>query len=1805
MIDSKVRFQTLAIGIWMLLNSMVFFADRLGGAATPSWELKSVSVSPPARAFFSMAFDEARGQIVLFGGFAGSDATSSSSQYFNDTWVWDGSKWEQKTVSAAPAPRFGHAMTYDTAHQQVVLFGGGDMRGSGALYNDTWVWNGSQWTHKSQSVSPSIRTWNAMAYDAARQQVVLFGGFDGIYTCYSDTWTWDGSQWEKKTVSSAPAGRAGHVMTYDSLRNRVMLFGGSGDDNYSDTWTWDGSQWEKKSTSVAPSARYWPGMGFDASRGEMVLFGGSDDNQYFSDTWTWDSKKWEQKTVSNKPSARAGQAIAYDSLRHQTILYGGGNEDAGYFYNDTWFWNGGTASPVPTISGITPSSGTPGVTIPAFTVSGNNFTSTSVLSFSGSGITVNSYGTRSSKQFITSISIAADAIPGMRDVNVTNPEGQSATLANAFSVEAGCIAPTISMQPLSCTIESGGTVTLHVAVAGTAPMNYQWYEGPQGDTARPVGANDAAFTSPTLAASTSYWVRILNNCGQTDSQTAMITVQPSSIQWNSIGPEGGWMTAIVVDPSNPQIIFAATYGGGIFKSTAGGRNWSAMNSGLTTLQIACLTIDPSNPLVIYAGTYYGGVFRSTTGGDRWSAVNSGLPTASVRSLVIDPMNHSIIYAGTFGDGVFKTTTRGDSWSAANSGLSNLYISSLVLDQSNSSILYAGTFTEGVFKSTTAGANWGAVNSGLSNLRVSCLVIDPSNSSILYAGTSSGGIYKSSTGGSSWSTTNSGLPFMNISQLVFNPSTPSIIYASTYGGGVFKSTPEGNGWTASTSGLNTDNVTSLAVDPSNPNTIYAGTWGNGVFKSMTAASSWSAVNIGLRGVNSLTIAIDPSNPAVIYSGSNHGGVFKSTATGSYWDTINSGLTDFSITSLVIDPTNSQIIYAATMSGDICKSTTGGNRWYLVQSGLGVYILAIDPTNSSIIYAGTYAKGIYKSSNGGSSWNAMSSGLTDLNVLALAIDSSNPSIVYAGTLTGGIFKSGTGGAAWTSINSGLTNKNIRSLAVDHRNSSILYAGTYGGGVFKSTNGGNSWVPVSLGLSTLIVQSLAIDPSNPSILYAGTFEGGVFKSTNGANSWIAVNSGLSNLDILSLAIDPHDSNKIYAGTNGSSVFVTSLRCNCAMNSVSASYSSSGIAHGQVQVTTSSACSWTALSNTGWIVITSGASGQGAGTVSYSLQANVDTSPRTGTITIAGQTFTIAQDGLSTPFSLSTILPNSGLITGGTAVTLQGAGFQVGASVTIGGVPAWISSLTSNQIVAVTGVGRVLGNYDVVVTNPGGHLMVLSHGFTYLTDMTLQTTTLFVPIVLSSAGASNSYYTSELTLTNRGAMDASLHLTYTAAIGSGSGSGADHLGAGQQRVIGDAIVYLRSLGIPIPSTGNAGGTLRITFSGLASPTDGAVTVRTTTLAPEGRAGLAYAGISPALRLTGPSYICGLRQNSTDRSNLALQHAGSAAEGNISLRLTVFSGDPYNPVSQVLQDQVLTPGGFFQISSILASNGLTLSNGYVRVERVSGTAPYYAYGVINDQVTSDGSFIAPVEESALAGKTRLTLPVMVEAGTFSTELVATNWSSVPRTLQCQFIADGVQTLDHTARFNLSLSPGQQVILPDYVQQLRSAAVSGIGARGGTFAGAVLVSTDTGDLSGIALSARVSASGGEGRYGLYYTAPAEGTTVISEAWLYGLQQNSENRTNLALVNTGEIDTGVNCFQIELYDGSTGQKVKTLDSITLGAGKWTQLNTILAASAPGVAQGYAHIQRTSGNNPFIAYAVRNDGSQSGLRSGDGAFVMSAP
>ncbi|MEZ6235073.1 MAG: kelch repeat-containing protein [Phycisphaerales bacterium] len=97
-------------------------------------------------------------------------------------------------------------------------------------------------------------------------------------------------------------------MVYDAARSEVVLFGGNESSLNAETWTWDGPPWMLRATT-GPSARNYHAMAYDAARGEVVLFGGNPRN---GETWGWDGQSWALRATSG-PSPRSWHAMVYDA----------------------------------------------------------------------------------------------------------------------------------------------------------------------------------------------------------------------------------------------------------------------------------------------------------------------------------------------------------------------------------------------------------------------------------------------------------------------------------------------------------------------------------------------------------------------------------------------------------------------------------------------------------------------------------------------------------------------------------------------------------------------------------------------------------------------------------------------------------------------------------------------------------------------------------------------------------------------------------------------------------------------------------------------------------------------------------------------------------------------------------------------------------------------------------------------------------------------------------------------------------------------------------------------------------------------------------------------------------------------------------------------------------------------------------------------------------------------------------------------------------------------------------------------------
>jgi len=253
--------------------------------------------------------------------------------------------------------------------------------------------------------------------------------------------------------------------------------------------------------------------------------------------------------------------------------------------------------------------------------------------------------------------------------------------------------------------------------------------------------------------------------------------------------KGHGFKALSYAPSNPKVVYAgmvkfkspgevaAGESFGIYKSTDGGKSWSAKNSGLeySTKNINCIAVNPSNPDIVYIGTAHDGAFKTADGGESWVAANNGLMSLDVRSLAIDSGNPEVVYAGLGeGAGIFKTTNGGELWEGINYGIrvecpsylqrvgqvmpgvslvkprrfagADYYslpwtsIRSIVIDPNNTQIIYAADFYLGIYMSTDGGESWTPINEGLSTKAVFAMALS-ADGRVLYAGTSGEGVFR--------------------------------------------------------------------------------------------------------------------------------------------------------------------------------------------------------------------------------------------------------------------------------------------------------------------------------------------------------------------------------------------------------------------------------------------------------------------------------------------------------------------------------------------------------------------------------------------------------------------------------------------------------------------------------------------------------------------------------------------------------------------------------------------------------------------------------------------------------------------------------------------------------------------------------------------------------------------------------------------------------------------------------------------------------------------------------------------------------
>jgi photosystem II stability/assembly factor-like uncharacterized protein len=640
---------------------------------------------------------------------------------------------------------------------------------------------------------------------------------------------------------------------------------------------------------------------------------------------------------------------------------------------------------------------------------------------------------------------------------------------------------------------------------------------------------------------------------------------PGASNWVQMGPSAipkgqtysaarvlvsGRVTAIVVDPTDSNTVYAGTAQGGVWKTSDRGATWTPQNDNNISLAIGALAMDPSNHLVLYAGTgegnfagdsYYGnGVLNTTDGGATPWAELATTTFAGVRfgRLAITPGTPVRLLAAT-SSGFFRSIDSGVTWSAM-SGLPASAATDVVIDPTTPTTVYAAFWGVGIYKSTNAGAatpTWTKLAGGLPTSNFTRIVLGMSASSpqTLYALMSSSGpaylvnqFYVTADGGTSWSSIAlpggniGGQGFYNLNCAV-DPTTPDIVYLSSIS--LWKATRSGSTWTITDIGgaFHPDNH-ALGFDPANNLVIYAGSDG-GIYRSTDGGVTWSdSINKGLCIAQFEFLAQHPGSDAVVFGGTQDNGTeeFRNDAVFYHSDDGDGGFcaVDFN------QPNN----VLSTYYGPSPKRSTQAGKfgtWVPVSGGIttgGLFYppLAMDDTNPNNVAMGTdriYLDG----SQGQGGWPIQVS-LAGLSGYVSAIHYVDSNLIYAGSTSGQVYKLVKNGvwAATLISASPLPPNFIWDVSALPGNPNTVTAAMSGFGISHvwsgavPASGAAAWTNISgtgAGvLPDIPVNALVVDTATT--FYIAT-DVAVYRTVNGGTTWTPFSDGLPNCAVFDLKL------------------------------------------------------------------------------------------------------------------------------------------------------------------------------------------------------------------------------------------------------------------------------------------------------------------------------------------------------------------------------------------------------------------------------------------------------------------------------------------------------------------------------------------------------------------------------------------------------------------------------------------------------------------------------------------------------------------
>lgn len=632
---------------------------------------------------------------------------------------------------------------------------------------------------------------------------------------------------------------------------------------------------------------------------------------------------------------------------------------------------------------------------------------------------------------------------------------------------------------------------------------------------------------------------------------AVLAASSVSAAWRAEGPALGNVSRIAVAPSKPDVVYAATSGGGIWRSDDGGDSWSLPGDEMTSRNVEWIVVDPGNAASVWAGS--GGIWRSTDSGATWKMLSGSYPGGLLR-----PVGYPVVFAPTQPKTIFLPSTNlhycsddgGKTWRDFRVPNQDAYV--MAVDPGNPKIVFAGGRGDSLnlSRSTDGGKTWRQTGIGLGKTSLKTLLIDPKRPSTLYA---AGGVFtsvfKSTDSGDNWNELK--LPVGGTSdlyELSMDPVNGNTLWAATEDG-LLVSRDGGESWQQSDRGTGNYLVKSVAFDPRNSEHLIAATGGTGVYASVDGGDSWSQSSRGMSGGNVEQIWGAPGNPLLYVQMSV--GLFSVDGEGPWTEIVEPFASGRSaeLNGILYEPGAEQIAYAFNGGNAYWRSSDGGMRWQVIAQKepsmrdmmkgkleqAQFSSMAQDRGNAKVLYAGSRSNDepggtIYKTNNAGKSWTPSGNGLPSETVNMLRAGAPGNVLAVIDNRT--LYLSLNAGESWTAA-TGLPAAKIHEVVVDESNPSRAFAATEKG-LFRSTDSGANWVRITSGLEDEEITSVVIDAASNTI-FAGGFHG-VFRSADGGASFQPMREGLSNQDVRALAI-AGDPKRLWAGTHGGGVYSSEL--------------------------------------------------------------------------------------------------------------------------------------------------------------------------------------------------------------------------------------------------------------------------------------------------------------------------------------------------------------------------------------------------------------------------------------------------------------------------------------------------------------------------------------------------------------------------------------------------------------------------------------------------------------------------------------------